>query len=909
MTTYRHRDQATPWRVSPNASAPRSAPKVLWDADREEAGFEGRLAIVSSGTSRPIVYGDCVLTPPVINFTKLWQPYTLHATGAEPQNRTIGSSERVLIHAVVGDGVHDVIEVQVAGEPVPRESPFTGSDPTIAALHARDCWDWSAFGRYRPTRSASVEAPLDELDYRQSVPARWWEDLQLPVGHIALTVSAVDELGVDGLGLPTVDDTARFAPGWDWGYGPINSPTTLQARPTADLSKSINRLKLKGAPGEPVFTGRAGHTVSATFIASVPGQPVLPSPLWARRKGRDGQDGSKLALQGATYESGVTVRQTSLLAVLLTASRHSDPSQLRCRVRGAAVRVPSNAFTDTAGRLSFSGTWDGQLTDSSQWCADPAWVLLDLLTNAVYGSGVELTRVDLDSFYQASVRNNEPAWTGSTFARHVWHGPITVSESAADVFPLLCQVMQAELVWDRGRFSLVQDRPVIASDVLPVVANQDVADGLMSYTAIGAAQPATAVRTIYRGNGFGSIGGHAWTYQDAQLAETYPFREQEIDLPSQAPDVSYPAAHGRAWLETQAIEREEVSFQQPLCELMPGQVIQLVDQSASWQRNVSGAAVKDVQAGAVKAVSGSTVDTGYSEFTVAGTITVFWEAPAGSWNFGAATISAGVITFASVPSPTPIVGLGWAVQNLWRVRSVVESGTGGEVKATRYDHTKYGRIEASAKAAQGPVDPTVPITPPNFYVPKHNVSSGQIELSFARTLDLAAQVEDDRFELELAFLTNTEGSFFNEVQQVTGTSFKRPALPGRWRFRCWHTWRGSRVGPPRERVLSISSVRSNVAQPPDVWRPLSRDGDKLTMSYEGGSNFTELRTRFACDMPCGWNTASNEEVHPASPPPRGESRTVEVAWRGSGCYFAKPANDGPDLSSLSRVAHVGDEFC
>ena len=54
------------------------------------------------------------------------------------------------------------------------------------------------------------------------------------------------------------------------------------------------------------------------------------------------------------------------------------------RMRGKKVKIPNNATVhlDT-GRLSYSGTWDGNFATDRKWTTDPAWILYDLL---VYNS-------------------------------------------------------------------------------------------------------------------------------------------------------------------------------------------------------------------------------------------------------------------------------------------------------------------------------------------------------------------------------------------------------------------------------------------------------------------------------------------------------------------------------------------
>ena len=126
--------------------------------------------------------------------------------------------------------------------------------------------------------------------------------------------------------------------------------------------------------------------------------------------------------------------------------------------RGPEIRFPSNATVvnpDSPDRyLSFSGDWNqGSFTQAH--IRDPAWILFWVLTDEMFGIETPEGQIDFESFYQASVYNNElldgkPRWA--------WDG--VLEGTGRDIVRNLTQCMHAALVTDwLGRLVLQQERP------------------------------------------------------------------------------------------------------------------------------------------------------------------------------------------------------------------------------------------------------------------------------------------------------------------------------------------------------------------------------------------------------------------------------------------------------------------
>jgi predicted phage tail protein len=137
------------------------------------------------------------------------------------------------------------------------------------------------------------------------------------------------------------------------------------------------------------------------------------------------------------------------------------------RVRGRKVLIPHNSTVRSDGSLSFSGTFNGTLKGTKEYCNDPAWILYDLLTESRSGFGdfVAESEIDKYAFYNASVYNSEliDNGQGGTSPRFSCNIVIQTSTQAYTLLDKIASIMRASLFIENGAITLTQDRPTTSS--------------------------------------------------------------------------------------------------------------------------------------------------------------------------------------------------------------------------------------------------------------------------------------------------------------------------------------------------------------------------------------------------------------------------------------------------------------
>ena len=137
------------------------------------------------------------------------------------------------------------------------------------------------------------------------------------------------------------------------------------------------------------------------------------------------------------------------------------------RVRGRLIKIPHNATVRSDGSLSFSGSFNGTLKTTKEYCNDPAWVLYDIITEtrAGFGDFVSEDEVDKFAFYSASEYNSEliDNGRGGTSPRFSCNIVIQSSHQAYTLLNKIASIMRANLFYEDGKITLSQDRPTTSS--------------------------------------------------------------------------------------------------------------------------------------------------------------------------------------------------------------------------------------------------------------------------------------------------------------------------------------------------------------------------------------------------------------------------------------------------------------
>ena len=226
---------------------------------------------------------------------------------------------------------------------------------------------------------------------------------------------------------------------------------------------------------EKKIEGRTIDPYAVSYRFNFPDDPdIFPVQIRVIRETEDSE--SAKLINGLIWQSYTEIIEetlsypnSALVGLTFSAEQFASIPARSYLVRGIKVAIPSNATVDQdTGGLSYSGVWDGTF-QQAQWCADPAWILWDLLTAKRYGLGDHIPYETLDrySFFAASQYSNEmvPDGIGGEEARFLCNVNIQRIDEAYKVINDLASVFRAMPYWAAGSVIIAQDRPQDASYV------------------------------------------------------------------------------------------------------------------------------------------------------------------------------------------------------------------------------------------------------------------------------------------------------------------------------------------------------------------------------------------------------------------------------------------------------------
>lgn len=156
-------------------------------------------------------------------------------------------------------------------------------------------------------------------------------------------------------------------------------------------------------------------------------------------------------------------------------------------VLGRIIRVPSNYDAETK---TYSGIWDGSF--KLAWTDNPAWCLLDLLTNDRYGLGLDDSRVDTAGLYTIAQYCDEMIDdnNGGLRARYTLNVVINTQSSAYDLINKIVSNFMTMVYYATGGIMFSQDAP---RDIDMLVVPGNVVDGEFTYQDTSYADTANVI--------------------------------------------------------------------------------------------------------------------------------------------------------------------------------------------------------------------------------------------------------------------------------------------------------------------------------------------------------------------------------------------------------------------------------
>ncbi|MDY4281440.1 MAG: phage tail protein, partial [[Pasteurella] mairii] len=206
--------------------------------------------------------------------------------------------------------------------------------------------------------------------------------------------------------------------------------------------------------------------------------PPVPFTLRVERVEADSksqrlQNGTLWASYTEIIDTQFAYPNTALVGIMFDSEYFNAIPQRNYEIRGIKLRVPSNY--DPATR-QYDGLWDG--TFKIAWSDNPAWVLLDILTNKRYGLGQRLGEIHMDKWALYNVAQYcdqlVPDGFGKKEPRFTCNAWLTEQKSAYELINDICSIFRAIPVWTGTELTVIQDRP---ADPVWIYTNANVVNG------------------------------------------------------------------------------------------------------------------------------------------------------------------------------------------------------------------------------------------------------------------------------------------------------------------------------------------------------------------------------------------------------------------------------------------------
>ncbi len=399
---------------------------------------------------------------------------------------------------------------------------------------------------------------------------------------------------------------------------------------------------------------------------------------------------------------------SALVGLRVDAEQFNSIPSRKYLVKGIKVKIPNGVTVDSNnGRIVYPDNfiWDGTFT-ATTWCACPAWILFDLLTNTRYGFGSHIDTAQLDkwAFFAASKYSNALVddGFGSQEARFSCNTTIQTAEESFKLVNDLLSVMRCQGFWSAGSLTIEQDAPKDAS-YLFTVAN--VTQEGFSYSGSSLKIRPTVVVVSYLDLDLQDTAYEV--VEDHEGIAKYGVVRKEFTAFA-CTSRGQAARIGKWILYSEKFEKEVVTFVSGLEAgqiVRPGTIIQIADPVVSGAR----------KGGRIKAATSNTItvdDTSATDLTFGSGSFLYVILPDGTVDGEVADeklrvidITNGVITVDRDFAATPNVNSVWILESLglganniqpttWRVISVEEQeGILYAVSAIAYNASKYGFVE------------------------------------------------------------------------------------------------------------------------------------------------------------------------------------------------------------------------
>ena len=532
-----------------------------------------------------------------------------------------------------------------------------------------------------------------------------------------------------------------------------------------DTNPTMVDLKITVGTREIPFTFNGKHSNPYSRAIEISDLPAVPFTIKVERITDDSKS-NRLANKTvwASYteiiDSQFAYPNTAYAGVKFDSEYFSGIPTRTYEIYGIKVRVPSNY--DPVAR-TYSGLWDGSFKIA--YTNNPAWVLMDIVTNKRYGLGDRLGEFSVDKWalYQISQYCDQqiPNGFGGVEPRFTCNLWITEQRSAYDVLSDLCSIFRAIPVWNGTELTFIMDRP---SDPVWTYTNANVVGGEFSrqYSAMKARH--NAIQVEYKD------ASNAYTNTIEYVSDDEAIRKFGLNLKKVT---AYGCtSRGQAFrtgkwlLETERLETETVTFTVGSEGLMniPGDIIRVTD------NHYAGANI----GGRVVAINGRSV-TLDREIEVSGNSYLsFINSNAKHSNIKISSATGCVVTLDSVPTGLTVNGV-WSLttakitSRLYRCMTITENSDEGTYTIVALQHEPQKEAIVDNGASFEPVNTSLLKTPTLESADVTGTINGGMKITWSTTSGVGTLTYDIKIL--------KEGKLYAYHKGVSSTEFALEDLP------------------------------------------------------------------------------------------------------------------------------------
>jgi predicted phage tail protein len=257
------------------------------------------------------------------------------------------------------------------------------------------------------------------------------------------------------------------------------------------------------------------------------------------------------------------------------AYNHTALLAIRVQMDDQLSGVPTVSFLHGGKLITVYQRSDGSQTTSQLPSTNPAWIWLDAATNPIYGAGIDLARIDMDSVY---------AWASyCTSAGLTWNGPLDQTMTFWDASALILRVGHAQVIQVGTRFYVATEAP---SEPVMMFGMGNIVKDTFKMTWLGQNDRATEIDvTYYDKNDYNKA--HTVKVVDPTLAQSGKKQNPSAITLYGVDNITTAYKEGAFQLNLNRYLSQTVSFDAPLEAIActPGDVILVQHDMPNWAQS------------------------------------------------------------------------------------------------------------------------------------------------------------------------------------------------------------------------------------------------------------------------------------------------------------------------------------